>query len=312
MPKANIKYLDYYLPNESVTINELVGSLEQESIPPAFDSREAYADFAREILSMKQVRTEHALDEEGMMDTLLTRLFASGTVTPAQVELLITTEEPGQRHMDNAVKYLQSRHKMSNASVINLSGNHCSNISVALDFATNSAAYKDNVIIINGIKGKTPDDRIIGNYGILSDGAGIALLTKEPGLCTVIDTVNISNGALHAVDMNKNNSLIHYKYLTQSLKKLMTRNSLSSKQVAGMITQNANILLISQVLMEMGFDTRQIFSDNFANCGHVDSIDMIVNLKDVLATGRFKQGDQILCLSMGWAGSYVSSLIMVN
>ncbi len=313
MENFKIRYLDYYLPKEKKSIVDIITEMDDSVVPPMFSSKKEYQDFTKLILDIQEVRVEEAKEDIEMLDTLMESMFLSLSVKPEDIDLLITTKETQQVSIENTVKYLQNKHKMKNARVMNISGNHCANIPAVWDIleGMNSGDVK-NVVIVNGYKCKSVSDRILGAYGILSDGAGIMLLQKGEGVCSLLDTVSLSNGALFNVDMNKDNSLLHYKYMLTSLKKLLDRNQQHRELIKIIIPQNANILLLSNVVMEAGLDTRKIFTDNMSVCGHIDSLDFIINLKDILQNKSLKKGDKILILNMGWAGSYFSSLLSIN
>ncbi len=312
MKQYGVTYLDYYLPSEKQSVAEVIGNIDLEMIPPVFSDREEYIEFAGNILELKSVWVESVKSDVEMLDVLLQKMFDTGVVRPEDIDLIITTQEPQQRSMDNAVKYLQYTHKMVQAKVLNISGNHCANIPAAWDFLESGSASANNVLIVSGFKCKSANERVLGAYGILSDGAGVMLLGKSGGKCSLIGAANLSNGSMFKVDMHKDSSLIHYKYMLSSLKKLLASNPLAPESVKVIIPQNANILLLSNVIMDAGLDTRKIFTDNLSRVGHIDSVDFIINLKSVLEEKKPGNGDLILVLNMGWAGSYLTSLLSVN
>lgn len=312
MQTHELSYLDYYLPQDAVPIADMIEGLDDKAIPSLFGSKEDYLIFAESILELQDVRVEKQLTEAEMLSNVLTKLFGSHDIQPGEIDLIITTKEGEQDTKNSLIKFLQYQYKMSNAYVLNITGNHCANMAVAWNMVRTLGSTVNNVLIMNVFKTGCPEERIIGSYGILNDGAGVMLLSRKPGLCSLTDSVILSNGLLHKVDLEKDNSLLHLKYTVNSIKKLMTRNSTEPGQIRVIVPQNANILLVSKAVMESKMDIRKIFTDNISRCGHVDSVDFIINLKDVLDKGRFDPGDKLLSLNIGWAGSYVSSLISIN
>ena len=312
MNNYNLQYLDYYLPETILSVKDLVDLVDQHVIPPVFETKADYLMFTKDILEQENVLIEAQLSEVEMLNGLLTKLFSESEIKPAEIDLIVTCQEGNQNTSESFVKCLQHEHKMTNANVMNLSGNHCANVPVIWDFINSIQSSMLNILIVAANKTANPNDRILGAYGILSDGVGIALLSGKPGVCSIKNQVKLSNGSLYKVDMNKDNSLLHYKYMTAGVKRLMENSGIAVGSLACVIPQNANILLLSKVAMGMGIDTRKIFSQNISRSGHVDSVDFIINLKDILDEGKLKSGDTMLALNMGWAGSYVSSLITVN
>lgn len=312
MNNFNLHYLDYYLPETVLSVKDLVDLVDEHVIPPVFENKAEYLMFTKDILEQENVLVETQFSEVEMINGLLTKFFSGSTIKPNEIDLIITCQEGNQNTSESFVKCLQHEHKMTNANVMNISGNHCANVPVIWDFIRSMQNSMRHILIVAGNKTVNHNDRILGAYGILSDGAGIALLSVDPGICSMKNQVKLSNGSLYKVDMNKDNSLLHYKYMTAGVKKLLENGSLPVDSLASVIPQNANILLLSKVTMGLGIDTRKIFTQNISRSGHVDSVDFIINLKDILDEGKLTSGDTILALNMGWAGSYVSSLIIVN
>lgn len=315
MQGYELSYLDYYLPAESKRISELVEEVDQASIPSFFRTREDYLIFVETILELTHIRVENQLNEAQMLDPMITRMLESNNLAPTDIDLIIMTRDGNQDTRDNLGQFIQFHYKMTNAFVLNISGNHCANMAVAWNMVRTWSGLNNkikNILVLNAFKTKQIDERIVGSYGLLSDGAGIMLLSKKAGLCRLKDSLVLSNGMLHKVDMNKDNSLMHLKYTTNSIKQLMTRNSVLAADICQVVPQNANIILISNAVMESGIPVQKIFTDNISRCGHIDSVDFIINLKDILDNNRFKRDDLLLMLNIGWAGSYVSSLIAVN
>lgn len=312
MNNFNLQYVDYYLPETILSVKELVDQVDEHVIPPVFETKADYLMFTKDILEQEKVLVETGVSEMEMLNGLLTKMFNESDIKPADIDLIVTCQEGNQNTSESFVKCLQQEHKMTNANVMNISGNHCANVPVIWDFINSMQSSMRNILIVAVNKTENPNDRVLGAYGILSDGAGIALLSGNPGICSIQSQVKLSNGSLYKVDMNKDNSLLHYKYMTAGVKRLLENNSVPVDSLVCVIPQNANIMLLSKVAMGMGIDTRKIFTQNISRSGHVDSVDFIINLKDILDEGKLKSGETMLALNMGWAGSYVSSLITVN
>jgi 3-oxoacyl-[acyl-carrier-protein] synthase III len=81
----------------------------------------------------------------------------------------------------------------------------------------------------------------------------------------------------------------------------MRRNKVSARDIATVVLPNANPLLITDVLLQIGFDIDQIYIENVGQYGHLDGIDFIVNLKH-LSCQRFTKEELLLTVDLGWAG----------
>jgi 3-oxoacyl-[acyl-carrier-protein] synthase III len=278
-----------------------------------FGSKEDYQIFIETVLGLEKINIENQLDKAEMLGLLIEKLFNTGKVVPAAIDLIIIVEEVRTNPTESLGKYLQHKFKMDNAFVLNVSGNHCANVAVAWDLVRAfSGSLHNTILILNATSTEKSVDRIIGSYGLLSDGAGLMLLQNQSGICSLRDSVILSNGLLNKVDMNQDYSLIHLRYALGSIHKLLERNSIGPEKIKRVISQNANPLLLTNAMIEAGIDSRKIYMENLGRVGHMDSVDFIVNLKDILSANILEKDDYVLAFNMGWAGSYVSSLISIN
>jgi 3-oxoacyl-[acyl-carrier-protein] synthase III len=170
----------------------------------------------------------------------------------------------------------------------------------------------NNVLILNSTKVDSVKDRIIGSYGILGDAAGVILLSRDESRLKIINSCVENNGQLYQADPEKDNNLLHSKYLMKCVKKVMDKSDYTLEDVSKLIIQNANPLLYSYILANAGLNTDKIYNSNFGKYGHLDCLDFLVNLHDATKEQRHKRGDLILSVGMGWAGAYVSILFSVN
>ena len=310
----NLRYLDYYVPKDYLTVEDFVSGLDEQSIPANFSNREDYLIFLDAVLGLNNIKTERSFNQGEMLGQLIEKMIDENVLEPKELDLIITTDEVVLSSKDNFGKFIQCQYGFENAFVMNVSGNHCANIAMAWDLINRNYHNSglNNVLIVNTSLTQVNDDRVIGSYGVLGDGAGLMLLQRGEGLCTMVDNISLSNGSLHKVDMGKDYSLVHLKYSIKCIRQLFEKNNIDSTNIIKVISQNANPLLITNAMMECGLNYDKIFTDNLGTYGHIGCLDMIINLKDMLNSNDLHGGDHIMLYNMGWAGSYVSSLLQLN
>lgn len=309
--------LDCYCPGDSLSVADLLTHVELTTLPTGFQRIADYQLFAESVLNTKAVVIEKDLDEGGMLGELLDKLFLTEIVRPAEVDLVIMAKEAktdfNYRH--NLGQALLHQYGMTNAYVLNVSGNHCANAEVALGLADHllkGSTSLSNILILTCTKTEHPADRIIGTYGILGDGAGLLLRRRSGNAFQLIDQEICCNPALHIIDLNKDNSLWHAKYQSKCISTLLRRNRVEVGCIRKIVIQNANPLLIMHSLNEIGLTPEKVFDDNFGRYGHLDSVDFILNLKDLLNSGEVNSGEWVLTFNMGWAGTYICSLLSIH
>lgn len=313
-----ITYIDYYIPEEELAVTHFLEHIDVKSMPPGFKNKQEYAMFIEGILKLKSIRVEPKLDAAGMMGQLVERMFNTQNIKPEEIDIIMFVQEPEVIARKNVAKYLQYEYKMNKAYTINVSGNHCANNEVALDLASSLLQQRkdlNNILVVSVSKMETLDKRVFGTFALVGDAAGLMLINNQNvgkynlGL---VDNEIISDGSFHDVNVNEDSSLIHCKSYSKCITDLVKKNSLSSEDIEKIIIPNANTLLVSQCLAAAGLDTKKIFSNNLGKYGHMDCVDFLINLRDMLDEGIVNKNRYIFSFGTGSAGSYISSLLSIN
>ena len=312
MTGIGISYLDYYVPGEELYIDDFLAGIDETSMPPNFKNKAAYEKFIGSVLELKSIRIETRQTEPEMVGGLLKKMFSQYHIEPADIDLVILAQEPALSRMRNLAQFVRYSYKMNRAYVMHLAGNLCTNIEVALDTACSlmdSRQDLNNILIIGALKVEKPDNRIIGTYGIYGDGAGIMLVSRRDSKIKLLDSKILCDGSFYKIDLNSDYTTIHSQNYLASINELIGRNALEDEMIEKIIVQNANPLLVSQCIALAGFDNNKIFSENFGKYGHLDCLDFLVNLKDATRDASNPGEKLILSVGIGWAGTYVTSLL---
>ncbi|MEO6730596.1 MAG: 3-oxoacyl-[acyl-carrier-protein] synthase III C-terminal domain-containing protein [Ferruginibacter sp.] len=308
-----IAHIGYYVPENRLQITDLINMVNDRDIPAVFPNKEAYAAFIKEELKVDAVRVEDKLDDKEMLTNTVEQIFMDEAAEPAEIDLIILAQEGDQRQTLNLGQYIQYEFELDNAYVLNLDGNHCANIDHAFTLASQIANKNErinNILILGNIKIDNLVNRLVGTYGVLSDVSGAMLLKKTGKGPALINSRAVSAGRFHAVNLNRDDSLILCKYYVKTLRELLERSNVTPDEVAHIITQNANPLLINQCLQMVGLDVEKIFSANQTKYAHLDCLDFLVNLKDLMKEMETtKKEGLILSFGTGWAGSFISSFL---
>ena len=311
-----ISFLDYYVPADEVSVKEILNNISPDSVPAEFDDLGGYAQFVDEVLKLQSVRVEQSLDRTGMIEIPLRRLFDGGAVAPESIDLIALIPETYASGRKNSGQYLQHLFGMSNAFVVELAGNHCVNIEVAIDLCM--SIVKGNpaisrILLISATKPETVDDRVVGGYGLYGDAAGVMLIEDGESGIQLIDSSQVCFGKLHNADPSAAytyaDTLAHCKYSLTCLSKIVSAHGLTNETVDTILIHNANPTLAKHCFTSKGFDEGLIFTENLGRYGHLNQLDFLVNLKDVTDRMENTLNHNLLSFGSGWAGSYVSTLM---
>ncbi|MBC7886383.1 MAG: hypothetical protein H7Z13_00735 [Ferruginibacter sp.] len=313
MYDLKIAEISYYVPENKVSIPDFIEMVRDEDIPSVFPNKEAYAAFVIAELKVNAIRVEDKLEDKEMLTNTVEDIFVAAATEPGEIDLVILAQEEDQRQKKNLGQYIQYEFDLNNAYVLNLDGNHCANIDHALTLASQIAHKNErinNILILGNVKIDNPVNRLVGTYGVLSDGSGAMLLKKNGKGPALKSSRIISAGRFHEVNLNRDDSLILCKYYVKTLRELMERSNVTADAVAYIVTQNANPILINQCLQMAGLDIEKVFSANQTKYSHLDCLDFLVNVKDLMKEIEANKNEGlILSFGTGWAGSFISSFL---
>jgi 3-oxoacyl-[acyl-carrier-protein] synthase III len=313
---AGITYIDYYIPGEELAAADFLDSIDDRSIPKNFKNKQEYAALIENVFKLKSIRIETKLDEASMIGGLIEKMFNTQDIKPEEIDVIIATQEPGYVTRDNIARCLQHKHKMGNAYVFHVSGNHCANIEMSVYLGSSLLQTNreiNNILIITSNKTETPHKRIFGTYALVGDAAGIMIMSRKNhgdgkyGL-RLADNVFLSGSKLYDADVNDDNSIIHCISYVKCISDLIKKNALSNSNVEKILIQNANPLMITQCIASAGLDKNKIFTRNVGKYGHMNYVDFVINLKDIVDEGIVNRDRYIFTFGTGHTGSYASCL----
>jgi 3-oxoacyl-[acyl-carrier-protein] synthase III len=311
MNHIGIKHINYYVPDQKISVDELLENIPDDKIPVSFSGKQEYASFIRNELKVDEIRVENTLKDFEMLAFTVEKLFIDEVIEPDEIDLILLAQEPGQRQKGHLAQYIQYEFEMNNAYIVNVSGNNCANIDYALTLASNVAKGNseiNNILILGNVKMEDPVKRLVGTYGLISDGSGAMLVSKGVTDLQLLDSAILSSGRFHHGALNQNDFLLLLKLYIQCIDNLLHKTVVSAENIQYVIIQNANPMLITQSLKHFGIDSSKIFSKNRSRYAHMDCLDFLVNLKDLMNLHPKNDRGYILSFGTGVAGSFISSL----
>ncbi len=311
-----IKYLDYFIGEKSESIHNLIEGIDTYRLPNNFKSVEEYEKFCTQELNLTHVSTTMKKDIE-MIEILVESMFAQNIILSDEIDVIIFAQDCLNYQTENIAQYIQYKFKIKNSFTLNVCGNYCSNVETALTVGY-SLLYSNisfnNILIISVQKIIEHYQRIIKRVAFLGDGAGIMLLSKKDFYVKVIGTKQITDGRFYDtshISISNNDTLIHYKNSIHNIKSTLNYYSIDNNKISSVIIPNTNKNLYKLYLDQLNIDNKLLFSDNIGKYGHITCIDFIINLKDNLESKKLNLSDIILSFSVGWAGSYQTTLLEV-
>lgn len=303
-----INYIDYYLPDTVITLEEFYAKLSPD-FSDRFKSFEEFKDIYKKYASTEEIRIEENFSKKEFFNMLLGKMSLSQGLK-SSIKYFIIADDYLNKY-GALGHYLLDKHDIPATNVFNVSGNYCCNIEMSLSIAKNilSAANENtSVLILTGNILDNYDDRVVGSYGILSDSCGVLLVSnfKNDDSSIEVTDINIETyRGLYKMNMTDDNTIVHYKNYKNTIENLLNRNHLKLSDVNYIFTHNANNVLIKYVLKSIYKDGPPIFENCHRNLGHLDTVDLILNLKsaiEILPNDR----KNFISISIGAPGTYAA------
>lgn len=152
-----------------------------------------------------------------------------------------------------------------------------------LALAMRLAASYGNVLLVASEKmsaliGNDPNTALL-----FGDGAGVALISSEPGPWRLIDAALHSDGQYRgdlkydgSLSMNGLNVILHAsRKMPAVMQEVLDRNQVDANQVTAFLVHQANLNLLTRVAKSLGVEPGKFFS-NIANYGNTSSASMLI------------------------------------
>ncbi|AAK76879.1 3-oxoacyl-[acyl-carrier-protein] synthase III [Clostridium acetobutylicum] len=305
---SKILYADYYIPSNIISAKDILLNSESFLLEnSSSDVIEAANKYIRDT-KLSEIAVEKDYDIINIFSAMLSKMFEKIDVAPCKIRNIFYTSYDNYNYNDyvSVPYYLQEKYKLSNAAVMVLN-QQCASTLQAIRMAdcinrTEKGAY--SLIISPAFLDKSKD-RYTG-FTIVGDGAAIMLIgddNKGEGF-KIVDTFSISGGYtswycyenFNKAKRNKYDEmkirLIMYKSFNQLIKHFKKYEPWfkNSKFIIG---QSVNEKLEKEYLGNLGTLYKNYYG------GHIEDVDTIRNLKDMINSAKFMEGDKISLIALG-------------
>lgn len=271
-----IQYSDYYVPEESVSVEELFSEITEESLSPFFKDKEEAIQFFKKEVGYKDVfLTNDKETELTMVCSLIDKLFLNRICRPNDIDALILVQENPTYSLGKEIQY---QYGLRGPLILNLSGNECANFEYAL-YTANIILATDpdinNILIAGSVKHPTFSHRVTNKFSLNGDASGIMLVNREQKKWKYNDSLmtNFNVNPSKPLDITK--SVIHFEQLLQRLPSDVL------EQPYTLILQNANVSVLEYILEKCGFDIKNVFQTP-RQYNHLYTLDLLVNTTDFI------------------------------
>lgn len=205
---------------------------------------------------------------------------------------------------------LQAEFGMRNAFVIGLNQQACTGMLGALRLARNMLRGEESLERILCITAdRFPQNaKYEQSYNLISDGAAVCLLSREPQGFRLVDVHHITNGAM--VDATDDETVgSYFNYTCRLIEEALERVGTVLSEIRWVVPQNTNRKAWQILSRLLGLEPSQAYFPSMATTGHVISADNIINLAALRDSDQLRSGDKILTFMAGYGSNWQCALL---
>jgi 3-oxoacyl-[acyl-carrier-protein] synthase-3 len=212
--------------------------------------------------------------------------------------------------MDYPASRLQAHFQLDRAQVIGINQQACTSLLGSLRLARALMnAEEDCQRILCLTADRFPEGALYEQaYNLISDGAAAVVVSREPSGFRILATHQITNGAL-VIASDDETVGTYFSYTHRLITETLARAGLTPKQIDWVVPQNTNILAWKVLSGIFGLPAERIWSPSLPEVGHMISGDNIVNLADLLASGRLRAGERLLLVMAGYGLNWQATVL---
>lgn len=138
-------------------------------------------------------------------------------------------------------------------------------------------------------------------YNVVSDGASAALLRRDWPANRILACGHVTKGACwDAAGMENEIIAAYFPTARAVIHDTLERAGLEPDDIAWIVPHNVSLRSWEILLGVLGLPREKLFADNIARVGHTIASDNLLNLRDLLDSGRLRRGDRLLLFTFGF------------
>lgn len=292
-----IKYANYYIPDNYLSIEEYVKVLDDEVLEKiGMDTvnRDDLAKILKNTMGIQRIYMEDRKNEAQIYGKMLERYFTSESTSPGDIDFIIYTRgnsvakgDPWSMTEDPCINipyFLQNQFKMSNARIFNVEQDVSGTlIAAGIAFSLISSGLAGKVLLLSRNFFQSPENRLMWGISLVSDGMGLMEISVGDSGLTIVDFAGTTDGSIcrvrdFSIDINREKVVRIGSHL---IKRLVDKNHLTMKDISLIIPQNISKSVWNFYCQTLDFPKEKTFLDNFSEGGHMGDVDIIRNITDI-------------------------------
>ncbi|MCL2151401.1 MAG: hypothetical protein FWH57_00325 [Oscillospiraceae bacterium] len=298
-----IKYIDYYLPGNYITVEDVFSSLDDEVFKSKnIETEKFISKFKTETrldkISVFQKEDDLAIIIANMVDKLLDET----KIDPHEIGYIVCGNDVLMRYNNTSIiHYIQNVYNFDKSTVIPLI-QPCTASLFAMGLSRNLLDQeKKYMLIINACKLESPEDRFI-DFTMRGDGIGLLLVGCDAGSLRITgwNSCNLGNPSYNKIVKKPQSQDYRGDMISRGIsfiEETLAKFKLERKNIGKVITSNVRYDVYHDVYSHyLKMSPKIFFLENIPNGGHIVDVDIIRNLKDYIESNEKPTKNQNIIL----------------
>lgn len=305
----NIVQIEYQLADNSIAIEDLVGSGELSSTQAAV---------FKKMMGLQFIPIDSASTVFSLLKGTLERIFYNKNINKSNIKyfLFSHTGEFITPFALNYLKIIADQYGLANLKYFATSAYKCAGLFqlIALAKELFEGMNQDDLILISTCDVTLSKIlKVIPGSTVMGDSA-VSIILSKSGVSHFFTSSLFHYYGQYAKgiwDNTENLSLFQSNYifnLKKLILKILENNQLQLSDIKIILPHNVNIISWKQVANSLAISTDKIYLSNIKRTAHCFGADPWINLKDAITENKILKGDYYLLVTVGLGATFSALL----
>jgi 3-oxoacyl-[acyl-carrier-protein] synthase III len=147
-------------------------------------------------------------------------------------------------------------------------------------------------------------------YNLISDGAAACLVGRRPSALRLRTVHQITNGGLGRAGDDETVGM-YFGYTHRLVRETLARIGLTPADLDWVVTQNTHPSAWQILSRLLEIDPAKVWAPSLPEVGHVISADVVVNLSELIESGRLRAGELVALVMAGYGLTWQCAVLEV-
>jgi 3-oxoacyl-[acyl-carrier-protein] synthase-3 len=312
-PTIGIAGVTYRLPSTALALDELHARGSLRSAPDMladFGFRQAYVAESESALELALGAVGDLLEETGVDPEEIGVVLYAGALASSSVLAPNCSPDGAALHLSDVmdlfqypVSRVQAEFGLTRATAVGIDQQACASLFSAIRIGRDMLIAEPDLraalcVAADRFPAHAPREMI---YNVISDAACAALLRKDWPRDRILACGHVTKGAFWNISEMENEIIAAYFPTARTvIHETLGRAGLELDDIDWIVPHNVSLRSWEILLGLLGLPREKLFSDNIARVGHTIASDNLLNLRDLVDSGRVRDGNRLLLFTFGF------------